>query len=50
MSVSTYREKKYRVIQVMKDKSMSTNYTILLSHITAEAAIEAFHFLPIINF
>ena len=37
MSVSTTEENKCRAIQVMKDEGMSTNETILLFGITAEA-------------
>ena len=47
MSVSTTEEKKCRVIQVMKDKEISTNYIILLFDITPEAAAEGF---PNFNF
>ena len=38
MSVGTTKETKSRVIQIMKDKGMSTNDPILLFYITAEAA------------
>ena len=38
MSVDTTEEARSRVIQIMKVRGMSTNYTILLFYITAEAA------------
>ena len=38
MSVGTTEEARSRVIQIMKVRGMSTNYTILLFYITAEAA------------
>ena len=45
MSVSTTKEKKCRVIQVMKDIGMSTSYTISLFCIPAEEAIGSLRFL-----
>ena len=45
MSVSTTKEKKCRVIQVMKDIGMSTSYTISLFCIPAEEATGSLRFL-----
>ena len=50
MSVSTTREKKCRVIQIMKDIGMSTSYTILLFCTPAEEATGALRFLTVIKF